>query len=169
MGGRGCYATASIPAGSLVCCQGGRVYPIDEEIGDYGIQIADNWVLGPLHTETHDADFMNHSCDPNLGFHGQVFLVTLRDVSPGEELCFDYATCLGGSIPFEMVCHCGTPDCRGIITKDDWKKPELQSRYAGRFQWYLERQIRHAGGPVELCDFPPTVPDRITQAGVIGL
>ena len=35
--------------------------------------------------------FVNHSCAPNMGFNGQVVLVAMRDVEPGEELTFDWA------------------------------------------------------------------------------
>lgn len=69
---------------------------LEEEDCDYGIQIENDFSLGPKAGEESEADMVNHSCEPNLGFMGQVFLVTLRDVAQGEELCFDCAMCLGG-------------------------------------------------------------------------
>ena len=35
--------------------------------------------------------FINHSCEPNVGFAGNTVLVAMRDISPGEELTTDYA------------------------------------------------------------------------------
>ncbi|HTQ89004.1 MAG TPA: SET domain-containing protein [Streptosporangiaceae bacterium] len=33
--------------------------------------------------------FINHSCEPNVGFAGNIVLVAMRDISPGEELTTD--------------------------------------------------------------------------------
>jgi hypothetical protein len=35
--------------------------------------------------------FINHSCDPNVGFAGDIVLVAMRDIRQGEELTADYA------------------------------------------------------------------------------
>jgi len=35
--------------------------------------------------------FINHSCEPNVGFAGNVVLVAMRDIEAGEELTTDYA------------------------------------------------------------------------------
>ncbi|GIT46042.1 MAG: hypothetical protein Ct9H300mP12_06270 [Acidimicrobiales bacterium] len=34
---------------------------------------------------------INHSCDANVGFRGQVLYVAMRDIAIDEELCHDYA------------------------------------------------------------------------------
>jgi hypothetical protein len=36
-----------------------------------------------------------------------------------------------------MTCRCGTPVCRTVITGEDWRRPDLQARYAGWFSRYL--------------------------------
>jgi hypothetical protein len=145
-GGRGLFTTTPIGAGSIVVVLGGRVRGIEDESGDHAIQIAKDHVFGPPVDECSDADRINHSCEANLGFDGQLSLVTLRDVSPGEELCFDYATCVGGPRPYTMPCRCGTPACRGQVTHEDWLIPAVQQRYAGSFQWYLARSIESEAG-----------------------
>jgi len=33
------------------------------------------------------------------------------------------------------------PDCRGKVTFNDWKIPEIQKRYDGYFSWYLQEKI----------------------------
>ena len=54
--------------------------------------------------------FINHSCEPNVGFAGNTVLVATRDISPGEELTTDYA--LFDDYDGMMPCRCGTPSCR---------------------------------------------------------
>ncbi len=40
-----------------------------------------------------------------------------------------------------MSCLCGTGSCRQLIDGQDWRRPDLQQRYAGYFSWYLQRRI----------------------------
>lgn len=73
---------------------------------------------------------LNHSCDPNSWFAGEV-LVTRRAVAAGEELTYDYAT--GAALERPLFCHCETYRCRQVVEPDDWRIPQLQQRYAGHF------------------------------------
>ena len=83
---------------------------------------------------------VNHSCDPNCGIVGSILLVTRRDVDAGEELCFDYA--MTDSDDYDTFeCTCGTDRCRGVVTGDDWKRPELRDRYEGWHSTYLARRL----------------------------
>jgi hypothetical protein len=83
----------------------------------------------------------NHSCDPNLWFADELTLVARRDIAAGEELTIDYA--LGTVDPaWRLICHCGSPLCRKLITGDDWKLPELQKKYAGHFSPFINERIR---------------------------
>jgi hypothetical protein len=86
------------------------------------------------------ADFLNHSCNPNAGMSGQIAVVAMRGIHPGEEVCIDYAM-VDGSPYDEFECHCGEPECRGAVTGDDWARPELWERYRGHFSPYLQRRI----------------------------
>jgi hypothetical protein len=42
---------------------------------------------------------------------------------------------------FTFECKCGSKQCRKIITEDDWKIKELQKKYNGHFQWFLQKKI----------------------------
>jgi len=78
----------------------------------------------------------NHSCDPNLWMEDSVTESARRDISAGEELTVDYG--LHSDDPtWRMECACSSPQCRGIITGSDWKRHELQQRYAGHFSPHL--------------------------------
>lgn len=153
--GRGVFATARITRGTRVAVFGGDILLIDEindlpdELQDFPMQIEERFVLGSrTGTEPEPADFFNHSCDPNCGFRGQIFLVAMRDIVAGEELTFDYAMVVsqsvGSEIVFELECSCGSPLCRRRITEADWRLPQLRQRYAGFFSHYLQERIDSA-------------------------
>ena len=98
---------------------------------DYDIQIDNNLFFAARRDEVEDADFLNHSCEPNSGIKDRLKIVVMRDINIGEEITFDYA--MSESSKFSMRCKCGSKKCRKIITGDDWKIPELQKRYKGFF------------------------------------
>jgi hypothetical protein len=86
------------------------------------------------------SDFVNHSCDPNAGLRGNVVLVAMRNIEPGEEITYDYAMSDAISLN-EFDCRCGTVHCRSQVLADDWLLPDLQERYRGYFSSFLERRI----------------------------
>jgi uncharacterized protein len=58
------------------------------------------------------AEFINHSCDPNLTvrrIRGQIFLYSFRKIKAGEELTVDYA------FRCPCPCRCGSSKCRGTM------------------------------------------------------
>jgi hypothetical protein len=62
-------------------------------------------------------DFFNHSCSPTtrLLFQGDIpELEAVRDIELGEEITFDYASCLVTD-PTVFDCSCGSFECRGVI------------------------------------------------------
>ncbi len=70
----------------------------------------------------------NHSCEPNLWWVGPYELATRRTTAADEELTNDYATSTAEP-GFAMRCSCGAARCRGLITGDDWRRPELRDAY----------------------------------------
>jgi hypothetical protein len=152
--GRGLFAVAPIAAGEVVAVKGGHIVDtatmeaLPEPLPNSEIQIAEGLHLVALTDEEYEPVmlFINHSCEPNVGFAGNVVLVAMRDVAAGEELTTDYA--LFDTPASTMDCSCGTPSCRGVITGDDWRDPVLRERYAGWFSRYLAD--RPAETPPEL-------------------
>ena len=82
--------------------------------------------------------FINHSCEPSVGFAGNTVLVAMRWIGPGEELTTDYA--LFDDHDEVMECRCGTPSCRGTISGKDWQREDLQRKYGRYFSAYLLRR-----------------------------
>jgi hypothetical protein len=139
------FATGPIAGGDLLVVWGGRIVSgetvdrEDERFAELSLQVHDDLYLAPA-DGPEAADFVNHSCDPNAGFSGQIALVAMRDIGQGEEIFFDYA--LSESDPsYGFECRCGTDECRGRVRGDDWRRPELQSRYRGWFSPYLRERI----------------------------
>ena len=91
-------------------------------------------------TQDGPGDWLNHSCNPNAGLRGQIAIVAMRRIAPGEEICFDYAMADGCGYD-EFDCHCGSGLCRGRVTGSDWRRPDLWQRYEGFFSPYLEARI----------------------------
>ncbi len=150
--GKGVFAKENIKQGERLAIFGGNLMFIDEirnlpeQLQEYTMQIEERFVLGPYHnaSEPEDTDFFNHSCEPNSGFKGQMFLVAIRDIKKNEEITFDYAMVvsksIGSDIVFEMDCNCDSSNCRKKIKEDDWKLPEIQKRYNGYFSQYLQEK-----------------------------
>jgi len=154
--GSGIFARENIRKDERLAIFGGKImliddmYKIPREMQRFTMQIEERFVLGPASDCAEDTDFFNHSCDPNSGFSGQVFLVALRDIPAGEEITFDYAMTVsesvGSDMIFHMDCACGSPRCRKTITEQDWMLPELQERYKGYFSPYIQDKIEKLDG-----------------------
>jgi uncharacterized protein len=143
--GMGIFARQPIPAGTTVVGFGGHVVDraelddLDHETRVHALQIDDDLFIASA-PPFDDADYVNHSCEPNCGIVGSVLLVTMRDVAAGEELCFDYAMTDTDDYD-EFECWCGMPRCRRVVSGADWKDPELRDRYRGWYSTYVERRI----------------------------
>jgi SET domain-containing protein len=152
--GEGVFARDDIATGTALLRLGGRLVTtaeldalIAEADADPAAPYVDTFtvyedahVVLPPGTPAH---YGNHSCDPNLWYADAYTFVTRRDVRAGEELTIDYAT-ISGADGLLMSCACGVPGCRGEITSDDWRIPELQTRYSGHWAPALEDRIAHA-------------------------
>ena len=143
--GRGVVTDVAIKTGTVVAVYGGRVAHATEfaELTDYeqthALQIAEELFIVTI-GELELGDFINHSCEPNLGSVAATMLVARRDIDAGEEVTFDYAMTDGDPYD-EFECLCGAPSCRGKVTGDDWMRRELWGRYAGYFSPYLQARI----------------------------
>jgi uncharacterized protein len=152
--GRGLFATEQISAGEIVAVKGGhivtttQVRELPDPLPNSEIQIADGLHLVAVSPEEYEPVmlFINHSCEPNVGFAGNIILVAMREVIAGEELTTDYA--LFDDYDGQMTCRCNTASCRRVIDGHDWRRRDLQLRYHGYFSWYLEGKITetHADG-----------------------
>jgi hypothetical protein len=147
--GRGLFAVEPFARGEVVCVKGGHVFDrrkleeLAPRLGPAEIQIGEDLFIGPVEDAEREGSmiFSNHSCDPNIGVLGQIVFVALRDIEAGEELTHDWATTDDDA--YELECRCGAPDCRGLVTGQDWRRPDLQQKYGRHVSAYLLEKIRN--------------------------
>src|SRR5262245_2266161 len=146
--GRGLFATRDISKDEIVAIKGGHIVDkktlrekITPVLGAVEIQIDDDLFIAPVATEERELSmlYLNHSCGPNLGMRGEITFVARRDIRAGEELTHDWA--MTDDDDYSVECNCSAADCRKILTGQDWRRPDLQKRYAGHFSAYLARKI----------------------------
>ena len=81
-----------------------------------------------------------HTCDPTAWHVGPYEVAARRDLHEGDEVTVDYATDSGAD-GFAMTCNCSAAMCRGSVTSDDWRQPQLQQRYHGHWVPAMQRLI----------------------------
>lgn len=132
MQGLGAFATHRIPASTrLIEYAGERMtgaqaeskYPdVPGERHHTFLFAIDDGVVVDAAVNGNDARWINHSCDPNCDAvieGGRIWIETLREVLPGEELAYDYAFTLTerhtAAAKRRYPCHCGAASCRGTM------------------------------------------------------
>lgn len=152
--GNAIFANKEIKKNEILFVMGGYILSIEDEnnlkgiIADKPIEISKNFSIGPRKTSDlprMPQHYVNHSCNPNAGFDGQIFMVAMRTIKKDQEVTYDYAMVMcpnkESDSLFTFSCLCGSKNCREVISENDWKNSELQSRYNGYFQHYLQKQI----------------------------
>ena len=130
--GKGGFATHHIPAGTrLIEYAGERITPAESDARypetpdmrhhTYLFAIDDDVVVDAS-VNGNAARFLNHSCAPNCDAvieDGRIWIETIHDIAPGEELVYDYAYVLAErhtpAAKRRFPCHCGAITCRGTI------------------------------------------------------
>ncbi|MGK2915943.1 MAG: SET domain-containing protein [Porticoccaceae bacterium] len=154
--GKGVFvADGPIARGEMLFVMGGSILTIADEnrlrgvVADKPIEISEHFSIGPrtaAELRCMPQHYVNHSCEPNAGFNGQIFMVAMRSIAADEEITYDYGMVMHASPEsttfFAMECQCGTGQCRGVVTENDWQSADLQRRYDGYFQWFLQEKIR---------------------------
>jgi len=105
---------------SLQRCRAGntRIFSLDDE-----------WDLDG-DVPWNPARWLNHSCEPNCEAcldDGQIWIVSLRPISAGEELTFNYGYDLEDLE--DHPCRCGTANCVGYIVAEEFHET-IRRRYA---------------------------------------
>jgi SET domain-containing protein len=152
--GQGLFALTELRAGELVGRLGGVVVDEEELRRRLTLRATDpaapyldavsldgnSHLILPRETPVR---FGNHSCNPNLWWDRGLRLVARCDVEAGKELTNDYAT--STALPdFRMSCRCGSSNCRGVITGEDWKLETLREAYGEHWTPALLERLRTA-------------------------
>lgn len=146
--GKGLVAVGLIRAGEVVS----RLDPDQpltpvEEILSWPAEKRDRFLIHSYQvSETHFVTeagidkHMNHSCDPNMWWIDDNTMIARRDIHPGEEITYDYAT-TELAVEFSMECRCGTEICRKTITHLDYQSPEWQARFGDHLPSHTRKAI----------------------------
>lgn len=149
-GHRRVLCMSDMPAGHTAAIFAGRIMSWAELSARWGpaciegpgirssLQLEDDLYLVP--DIAGPAEWIQHSCEPSLGFAGECTLVTLRRLRAGEELSFDFGTS-DGAVHHGFRCDCRSPNCRKYVTSRDWLLPDLRQRLDGYFSGYLQRRL----------------------------
>ena len=130
--GKGVFARKRIRDGTrIVEYRGERIttaeadarYPEDLSVPYHTFLFAldDDWVVDAAYGGNL-ARWVNHSCDPNCEVvieDGRLYIESIRDIEPGEELAYDYNFILPvrhtPALKRRYPCICGSPTCRGTM------------------------------------------------------
>ncbi len=130
--GAGAFATRRIPRGTrLIEYSGERLTPaqadarypdVPGEVHHTYLFAIDDDIVIDAAVNGNEARFINHSCGPNCDAvidGGRIWIETIRDVAPGEELAYDYAYELEErhtpAAKKRYPCNCASPECRRTI------------------------------------------------------
>lgn len=145
LNGKGIFAKEHIDKGEIVFIKGGHILTRDELFSSGVINsyfpLSDEYFLGATNIDEEESIklYQNHSCNPNVGLHGDITFVAMRDIEKDEELTVDYAFI--DNEDYSFTCTCKSKNCRGTITGFDWKIKELQDKYYDYFAQYLKDKI----------------------------
>jgi hypothetical protein len=97
-----------------------------------------------LYPTTLEGRFVNHSCNPNAGLRDNRHMIALRPIEAGEEIRFDYSTCMSERL-WTMHCRCGESNCRTVIRDFHDLPDETRRRYIalGIVQRFIIEEISH--------------------------
>ena len=136
----GVFAEEQIPARRNVTEYSGElVNPVEsyrrtmDAAETYAFRLDEFWRIDGM-VGGSGAEFINHSCNPNLrwrGVGGRVLCQSVRPIAAGEELTLDYHFPAKSA---KAPCHCGWPQCRGTINvlRGGRGKAETRKRLAKR-------------------------------------
>lgn len=154
--GKGVFAINNIKKNEILIVMGGYILTIEDDnkmrgyIADKAIEISDYFFIGPRNIsdlKLMPQHYVNHSCNPNVGFKGHIFMVAMKNIKCGHEIFYDYAMVMQpdtrSNSYFKMKCECGSRNCRKHITEDDWELPYLQLKYNGFFNYFLQEKINN--------------------------
>jgi hypothetical protein len=106
----------------------------------------------------------NHSCDPNCGIVDGIRIVARVDIPAGTAITWDYDMAQDDGI-WDMVCRCGSVNCRGRIAGYRFLSSEQRTQYEGFISsWLLESERPFIGSAVEVLG----AVDREASGGRIG-
>jgi SET domain-containing protein len=137
--GRGVFAKQSITKGEIIAAFDGPIYGIDDNWTEDMLGHAIQFEKERWRDSNGIARVINHSCEPNCGIKNLFEVVAMRNITPGEEITWDYEMTENNQFGWKMECLCGTPSCRKIIGRYENMPQETRERYKGYISRWLTK------------------------------
>lgn len=146
--GTGLYTAEPILAGETILSFGGVLARLEDRYsGKYmrstSAGLTESILICEESSSTKDfSDYINHSCDPNVGFDDCLTIIAIKDISPNTELTYDYAFCeLDEDWKLKELCNCQSSKCRHSITGKDWRLFTSNSLFFHYSSPFIKRRI----------------------------
>lgn len=146
--GKGLFAINPFCPGTILIRLGGFLFPNSERRSDKILPSTTTplteevFLAEPSFGEKDYSDYLNHSCQPNVGFFDAITVVTVEKIKPGDEILIDYAFWEIDSKWFlRSSCNCGSRNCRHIVSGEDWKKVKVNDYYFEYYSPFIKRKI----------------------------
>jgi len=141
----GLFCNQDLPSNTIIARTGGKVLNSVKDIPKtdrYATLIDENIYLAPPdYGNLGNLCFINHSCNSNMARIGGLILIAKRKILKGEELTLDYAPLIATVSNWSMECNCGSPNCRKVITGDDWQKEDLAQELWPEWLSFVQKKI----------------------------
>ena len=146
--GNGLFAGEYIKANEYILSFGGILALVSDRntvkyLSSTFAGIADGIMICEDSTSQKDySDYINHSCNPNIGMDDCLTIVALKDIEKDEELVCDYAFWEADeNWKMKCECNCGSINCRKAITGKDWRNVKSSDKYFPFYSPFLQRRI----------------------------
>lgn len=151
--GKGLFASEHISSGDIIFTFGGVLARLEDRYsGKYLASsfagISENILICEAADSQKDfSDYINHSCNPNIGMDDCLTVVAIDDINSGDELTCDYAFWEADkNWRLKSICNCGSSNCRKAITGMDWKGFSIQSKSYRYCSPFIQRRIINEQG-----------------------
>jgi hypothetical protein len=147
--GKALFATREFPKGERLIVFSG---PISTRFTPMALSVGKTRFLGAYDTARSKADCVNHSCDPTCYVRyprgREPELVTLRALTPGDQITFNYLASDWDLHDHAFLCACGSPKCFGRIRGFRYLGRRDRLRLIGSgLAPYLRRELRRDQTP----------------------
>ena len=146
--GKGLFAGESIKAGEIILSFGGMLAVLEDRYFGKYLQstfagIADGIIIcEEADAEKDFSDYINHSCQPNIGMDDCITMVSIHEIKKDEELVCDYSFWEADEDwIMKYPCNCGSKKCRKAISGKDWRKVQINDPYFSFYAPFIQRRI----------------------------
>lgn len=146
--GKGLFAGENINKGEPILSFGG-IFALQKErysgkyLSSTFVGVSETIILcESIDSEKDLSDYINHSCNPNVGMLDCLTIMAIRNINKNEEIVCDYSFWEADEKwKLETICNCGYKNCRKKISGLDWKNIKITDKNFEFYSPFLKRRI----------------------------